>query len=225
MADVKERLLDAALAHVAFDGWSDLAFEAACEDADVDLATARAVCPKGALDLAGAYHKRGDALMLARMDQAQDMKVREKVTFAVRARIEAIDDKEAVRRGTTLFTLPQNATEGARLIWGTADAIWTALGDSSDDVNWYTKRMILGGVYSATVLFWLGDDSDDTAATWEFLDRRINDVMQFEKVKAQVRENPVLKGLFAGPNWLLSRVKAPNQTPRRDMPGHWPRNT
>jgi len=222
MSDLKSKLLEAALGHVAFDGWSEASFAAACRDVGVDVAVARGVCPHGALDLAVAYHKRGDALMLAAMQGATDeMKVRERVTFAVRARVEAIDDKEVVRRGTTLFALPQNAGEGARLIWGTADAIWDALGDSSEDVNWYTKRMILGGVYSATVLFWLGDDSPDNSATWAFLDRRIGDVMQFEKVKAQVRANPVLKGLFAGPDWLLSRVKAPSRVPRGDLPGHW----
>lgn len=227
MGDLKDELLQAALGHVPFDGWSEATFTAACRDVGVDLAAARAVCPHGALDLAVAYHKQGDAAMLAALQAADldTMKIRERVTLAVRARIEAVDDKEAVRRGSALFAMPQNVAEGARLIWGTADAIWEALRDPSDDVNWYTKRMILGGVYNATVLFWLGDDSDGNAATWDFLDRRIGDVMQFEKVKAQVRANPVLKGLFAGPGWLLSRVKAPSRTPRTDLPGHWPDKT
>ena len=105
------------------------------------------------------------------------------------------------------------------MLWGTVDAIWTALGDTSDDINWYSKRTILSGVYSSTILFWLGDDSYDGQATWDFLDRRIENVMQFEKVKATFRENPLLKGLMAGPNWLGSRIKAPKA--RDDMPGVW----
>ena len=95
-----------------------------------------------------------------------------------------------------LFALPINAGEGAKAIWGTCDAIWTALGDTSDDVNWYTKRATLSGVYSSTVLFWLGDDSPDHQATWEFLDRRIENVMQFEKLKASVQKIPLLKPFF-----------------------------
>ncbi|MCG6901677.1 MAG: COQ9 family protein [Rhodobacter sp.] len=219
-----DALLDAALAHVAFEGWSPATFAAAVAAAGVSPEAARAACPRGALDLAMAYHRRGDAAMLARMAAAdlESMKIRERVTFAVRARIEAIDDKEAVRRGATLFALPQNAGEGARLVWGTADAIWTALGDGSDDINWYTKRMILGGVYSATVLFWLGDDNPGNDATWAFLDRRIGDVMQFEKFKAQLRGNALLNGLLSGPNWLISKVKAPASTVRDDLPGRWP---
>ena len=220
---VKSQLLDAALVHVPFDGWSDATFRAAIADAELDDTLARSVCPRGSVDLAIAFHKRGDDAMAARLHETDlsAMKFREKVTAAVRFRLEAIEDKEAVRRGSTLFALPHLAGDGARLIWGTADRIWTELGDTSDDINWYTKRATLSGVYSATVLYWLGDDSVEHQATWAFLDRRIADVMQFEKVKAQVNQNPVLKRVFAGPNWVLSKVKAPSRMPPTDLPGSW----
>ena len=126
-----------------------------------------------------------------------------------------------MRRGTPLFALPHHAAYGAKLIWGTADAIWTELGDTSEDVNWYTKRGILSGVYSSVVLFWLGDDSTNNQATWDFLDRRIDNVMQIEKVKAQVNNNPVLSKLMQGPNWLLSQIKAPQSHDADDLPGRW----
>ncbi|MDJ0824731.1 MAG: COQ9 family protein [Rhodobacter sp.] len=220
----REALLDAALMHVPFDGWSEAAFKAAARDVGADMAEARAACPRGALDLAVAFHRRGDAAMTDTLAKAdlQALKVRERVAEAVRVRIEAIGDKEAVRRGTTLFALPQNAAEGARLIWGTADAIWQALGDPSQDLNWYTKRAILSGVYSSTVLYWLGDESPDHQATWAFLDRRIEDVMRIEKVKATMRSNPALKPFMAFPDWLAAQVKAPSRTPRMDVPGRWP---
>ena len=211
MATDRDALMQAALPHVPFDGWSDVAFEAAAKDCGLDLAEARAVAPRGALDLAVAYHRQGDSQMREALAAADldTMRIRERVTFAVRTRLELTGDKEIVRRGSALFALPQNAGEGAALIWGTADAIWDALGDPSDDVNWYSKRAILSGVYSATVLFWLGDDSDGAEATWAFLDRRIGDVMAFEKFKAGVQGNPVLNRLFSGPASVLSRIKAP----------------
>lgn len=221
--DVKETLLEAGLIHVAFDGWTDQTFRAAVADSGVDLAVARAVCPRGAVDLAVAYHQRGDRLMAARA-KAEDLsalRYSERVAALVRFRIEAADDKEAVRRGSTLFALPQYAADGARLIWGTCDLIWTLLGDSSDDVNWYTKRATLSGVYGATVLFWLGDDSPDHQATWDFLDRRIDDVMRFEKFKANLRGNKALSALLAGPMAVLGAIKAPKSA-RDDLPGHAP---
>ncbi|PRY24497.1 ubiquinone biosynthesis protein COQ9 [Aliiruegeria haliotis] len=220
-AEIRDRLLDAALFGVAFDGWSDGTFRAACADAGIDPAVARAVCPRGALDLALAYHERGDRLMMERLSREDlaALRLRDRIALAIRYRIEAIDDKEAVRRGSALFSLPGNAADGARAIWGTADRIWTALGDHSDDINWYTKRASLAGVYGSTVLFWLGDDSENCAATWEFMDRRVADVLNLEKVRAQVTGNPVLKRVFAGPNWLAGRIRAPGKT--RGFPGSW----
>ena len=218
--DAGERLLDAALAHVAFDGWTEATFRAAIADSGVDAALARALFPRGAVDLALAYHARGDARMLELLGASHldGMRFRDKIALAVRYRLEAVTDKEAVRRGATLFALPQYAADGARAIWHTCDLIWNALGDTSRDVNWYTKRATLSAVYSATVLYWLGDDSPDHAATWAFLDRRIDDVMRFEGAKAQVRRNPLLKPLMAGPDWLAGQIRAPKDR-RDDLPG------
>ncbi len=154
-------------------------------------------------------------------EDLSDMRIRDRIIHAIRVRLEIVGaEKEAVRRGTTLFALPVHVGDAARALWETADAIWTVLGDTSEDHNWYTKRMTLSGVYSATVLYWLGDHSEDHVATWAFLDRRIDNVMQIEKLKAQVRDNKLLAPLMAGPNWLLSNLKAPAKMAPSDMPGH-----
>ncbi len=216
-------LIDAALPHVAFDGWGPEAFKAAIEDCDIDPAEARLLCPRGAIDLAIGYHKLGDQQMIAALNAAtlDGLRFRDKVAEAVRLRLAAVDDKEAVRRGTTLFALPHMAPEGAKLIWGTADAVWTALGDTSDDVNWYTKRATLSAVYSSVILFWLGDDSIDEQATDAFIDRRIDDVMKFERVKAAVRDNPALKPFTATLGRVASMIKPPRQPAATDLPGVW----
>ncbi|MEP3686061.1 MAG: COQ9 family protein [Sulfitobacter dubius] len=221
-ADPKDQLLNAAMMHVPFDGWSPATFNAAIKDSGLDPALARAVCPRGAVDLAVAYHRRGDAKMLEGLAQADlsQMRFRDRIAKAVRLRLEA-GDREAIRRGSTLFALPHHAPEGAGLLWETCDKIWTALGDTSDDVNWYSKRATLSGVYSATLLYWLGDTSEGHQATWSFLDRRIDDVMQIEKLKAQVRDSPTLSRLMAGPNWLLSHIKAPRGQRDPNLPGRW----
>ena len=223
MENPKDKLHDAALDHVPFEGWSEATFNVAVRESELDATVARAVCPRGAIDLAVAYHKRGDALMIERLKETdlKEMRFRDRIAAAVRIRLEVVTDKEVVRRGTALFALPHHAPDGAKLIWGTCDEIWDALGDKSDDVNWYTKRATLSGVYSATVLYWLGDTSDGHADTWEFLDRRIDNVMQIEKAKAKVRDSPTLSKLMAGPNWLMSHIKAPTRFPKGDLPGSW----
>ncbi len=214
----RHRLLDAILGHVAFDGWSEAAFRAAAGECGIEPALARAHCPRGAVDLAADHHRRGDRRMAAALaaELLADLRFRDRVARAVRLRLEG-EDREIVRRGAALFALPQNAPTGAALIWGTADAIWTALGDTSDDLNWYSKRATLSAVYSATALYWLGDESEGHRATWDFLDRRIAGVMRFEKAKAQARDNPVLSKLLSGPFSMIGRIRAPGAL--KDMPG------
>lgn len=222
---IRAALLDAILPHVTFDGWSEPAFRAAVADAHaltgLDPSLARATCPRGAVDLALDYHALGDARMLARLrrENLSALRFRDRVATAVRFRLEAAEEKDAVRRATTLFALPHMAADGARAVWNTADRIWTALGDSSEDVNWYTKRATLSGVYSATLLYWLGDSSPGHQDTWDFLDRRIDDVMRFEKVKGAVNGNPVFRTAFAVPLWLLGRIRAPMRPAETEMPG------
>lgn len=218
-----DRILAAMLTQVPFDGWSETAFAAAIADTGADPGHARALFPRGPVDLALAHHEAGDRAMLARLEASDldALRFRDRIARAVRFRLEVLEDREVVRRASALFSLPQNAAAGARAIWNTSDRIWTALGDTSDDYNWYTKRATLSAVYSATLLFWLGDDSDNHARTWEFLDRRIENVMAFEKLKADIRANPMLKPLLAAPDWLLSHVHAPAPDWKSGFPGRW----
>ncbi len=219
MDQAKERLLAAALPHVPFDGWTNQTLDAAIADSGQSDTVARAIFPRGGLDLAVAYHKAGDAAMIDRL-AATDLtalRFRDRIAQAVLFRLEGAN-RELVRRGSALFALPQHAVEGAGLIWGTADAIWRALGDTSADLNWYTKRASLSAVYGSTVLFWLGDTSEDGQATRDFLNRRIDNVMQFEKAKAALRDNPLGRVLARGSLRLLGAVRPPRDT--TDLPGH-----
>lgn len=218
MDTAKSRLLTAALVHVPFDGWSDVTLRAAMADSGTAAGLAAGLFPRGGVDLAAAYHKWGDQMLRDALaqDDLTALRFRERVTHAVRLRLELVD-QEAVRRGVALFALPQHIPEGAALIWGTADTIWSALGDTSRDINWYTKRATLSAVYSATVLYWLGDSSGGNADTWAFSDRRIENVMQFEKIKAGFGQNRIGQALARGSLKIFQRISAPMAA--NDLPG------
>ncbi len=213
-------LLKAILPHVPEEGWSDRAFEAAAREAEVTLSEARAAAPRGGLDLAAEWHRQADRA-LARTLKATDLsalRTRDRIGFAIKARTNETADREVLRRSTALFSLPQNAGLGARLLWETADLIWDALGDTSRDGNWYSKRGTLAAVLASVVLYRLGDESPGLERTRAFIDRRIDDVMAFEKWKAGAKDNPVLRH-FAGPlGWLMGQIHAPD---RPDLPGGW----
>lgn len=215
--DTRRTLLKAALEHVCFDGWSKMTLDAAIAATNIDQSLADQAFPRGAIDLALAYHRAGDLDMLAAIKSADfsNMRFRDKITYSIKCRLEG-EDKELVRRAMSLFALPQNVGEGANALWNTCDAIWLVLGDQSEDINWYTKRASLSGVYVSTVLFWLGDSSNKNSKTWGFLDRRIENVMQFEKFKSKVKDNPLTKG-FGN---LFAKIKKPNQNIRDDLPGY-----
>ena len=216
--EARDRRLEAALPHVPFDGWSEATFQAAIADSGQPEGLTRALFPRGGLDLARAYHALGDREMARRLrdEPLSTMRFRERVARAVMLRLE-LADRELVRRGSALFALPQNSAEGVKALWGTADVIWTALGDTSEDANWYTKRASLATVYGATVLFWLGDDDPALAPTRAFLDRRIEGIMQFESFKAALRRNTLGRLLTAGPDRLMAMVKPPR--PADNLPG------
>jgi len=216
IAETQAKVLKSALPHVVFDGWSAETLAAAVVDSGVDAGLAALAFPRGAVDLALAFHYDGDRKLadaMAAVDTS-GMRYSEKIANGIRLRLELVEGhREEVRRGSALFALPTHAGDGAKAIWNTADTIWNALGDTSRDVNWYTKRATLSAVYSAAVLFWLGDESggEDTDA---FINRRIENVMQFEKFKATMRGNSLVKAFMAGPGKILDKVTAPGEAPK-----------
>jgi ubiquinone biosynthesis protein COQ9 len=189
---VREAILAEALKGAAFDGFTPLSLERAAADAGRTKAELAAAFPGGAVDLLAYWSGRADDAAAAAIAAPQEppLKIREKVAKAVEARLAYLrPHKEAARRAGAYLALPHNAPRAARLVWASADAIWRAMGDPSTDFNFYSKRAILSGVLSTTFARWLGDDSDDEAATKSFLAARINNVMQFEKLKARVRDS------------------------------------
>ena len=187
----RDDLLDAALMHVPFDGWTATALRRAAADVGLTPEMAELAFPGGAHDVLEFYLERADRRLAAALAE-QDlpaMRIRERITTAVRTRLElAAQHREAARRTVALLALPHNARLASRTLYRTVDTMWRAAGDTSTDYNFYSKRAILAGVYSSTLLVWLGDQSEGFADSWAFLDRRIAGVMRFEKAKAEWRK-------------------------------------
>jgi ubiquinone biosynthesis protein COQ9 len=189
-ARFRARILEAFPAHAARLGWTDAALKAACEEVQLSEGEAALACPRGAVDLFDAFADRADRAMLEALEELDlpSMRIRDKVKAAVQLRLEAqVPYKEAARAMTRALARPDRAPEAARILWRTADRTWRALGDTSTDENFYTKRAILSGVLASTYARWFTDKTPDHAETWTFLDARIENVMQFEKFKARLK--------------------------------------
>lgn len=189
-ATLKAAVLDAALKHAPFDGFTDKTLALAATEAGVAKDVVARLFPQGPLSLVELFSHTADAEMeksLVAMD-LKSMKIRARIAAAVMARIHAVrEHKEAARRAAAFLALPPHAALGATLVYRTVDKMWRAAGDTSTDFNFYTKRGILAGVYSATLVRWFTDDSADEGATTDFLAARIENVMQFEKFKAEAK--------------------------------------
>ena len=190
LAADRARILALMLGAVAFDGWSNLTLERVGAEAGIGRDRLALLFPDGVTDVLRFWQMEIDAAHISQIAKIEDFgaqKVRDKVASAVRSRLALYaPHKEAARRQAAYLALPQNAQLGARLCWQAADHIWRVLGDTSTDFNYYSKRTILAGVWTSTFARWLGDDSDDCAATEAFLRARIENVMQFEKLKRRV---------------------------------------
>tara|TARA_B100001939_G_scaffold317864_1_gene304843 strand:+ start:3685 stop:4353 length:669 start_codon:yes stop_codon:yes gene_type:complete len=189
--ELREPLLNAALAHIPFEGWTDNTLGEAARDLDIPVGIARLAFPGGAADMIDFLADRCDQRLAeqAKLMDLESLKIRERIKTLIHLRLLCEEDhRESTRRGITWLALPQNQALGLKLLYRTVDLIWRLAGDTSADFNYYTKRLTLAGVYSSTVLYWLNDDSEEFAETWAFLDRRIEDVMKIEKTKMRLRE-------------------------------------
>jgi len=190
--ELRAPLLKAMLTHAGFDGWGEAAMKHAASDVGCTPEMAELAYPLGPIELLTAHLDNADTRLMAALKDADmaSMKIRDRITFAVRTRIEqAAPHRDAVQRGMATLALPQHTATGLKALSHTMDLMWRAAGDTATDYNWYTKRMTLAGVYMSTLTFWFADDSDDFADTWEFLDRRIEDVMKIETAKYNWRQS------------------------------------
>jgi ubiquinone biosynthesis protein COQ9 len=176
--------------NAVFDGWGRQAVDSAARQLGIDPIQARLAMPKTQAGMIDTYIQEVDRTLEAYFtpERLAKLKIREKIRALIWQRLEIMGPaREAVRRAFAILAMPQNIPLALRISWRTADLMWRIAGDNSTDFNHYTKRMTLGAVYGSTLLVWLDDDSEDWADTGAFLDRRIDDVMKIEKLKAEWR--------------------------------------
>jgi ubiquinone biosynthesis protein COQ9 len=182
---LRERLLDAMLDVAPASGWNSAAIAEAAKQAGLTAGQVQIAARRGTIELIEAFADRYDKAMAAELAgiDLKAMKVREKVNLAMRTRIELLaPHKEAARRAVARVALERNPILAGQIAWRTADAIWRALDDQSTDGNFYSKRALLAGIFSGTLGLWLTDLKSRRA--WDFLEARIENVMEFEKFKA-----------------------------------------
>jgi ubiquinone biosynthesis protein COQ9 len=187
--DVRLRLAPLIADSAVFDGWSAEAVRQAAASAGVDEDVALYAFRGGAMEMIEAWIAAIDAAMAQALPAAElaRLSIRERIRRLVQFRLDAIaGQREALARALSIMALPRNVGRAAKLGWRSADRMWRLAGDTATDYNHYSKRAILGAIYAATLTVFANDESEGRADTRAFLDRRIGEVMKFEKTKAQL---------------------------------------
>lgn len=188
--EIRLALAPAVGRNAAFDGWSQAAVHVAADEFGIDHDVAGLAFKGGSLSLIDAWIKSVDLELADRLppEKLNAMKIRDRITALLATRLEIMaPDRESLRRAMAIMASPQNLPRAAKIGWRSADRMWRLAGDTASDFNHYTKRMTLSAVYGSVLTIFVNDDSENFADTRAFLDRRIDNVMQFEKVKAQAR--------------------------------------
>ncbi len=190
---IREKILTQALELAAFDGWNDVMLEQATLQAGFDDSrTWKRVFPSGVLKVLTYYASQADKQMIAAIDKKalSEMRLSEKIPYIVMLRLQQQNShKLAIKKSVAMLAMPFNVKHNLKSLYNTVDEIWYAAGDQSTDFNFYTKRLSLAKIYSATTLYWLNDDSKDNVNTKEFLDRQIASLLKFHKNKAAIKKN------------------------------------
>ncbi|MFM2129591.1 MAG: hypothetical protein RL477_1137 [Pseudomonadota bacterium] len=231
LANARAAVVEEALPQVAEHGWTEAVLDGAIARAGIDAPLAVRAFPDGARSLVEAFHEHCDRRMVEALtaQNLEALRTGQRIFAAVRARIEAMQPLRAqLRRALAFQSMPQNAASGARSLGRTVDLIWRETGDRSHDFSFYTKRATLAAVYSATVLYWLQDTSEGCAETWEFLRRRLQNVVQFGKARqaAQATATGLASGVAAG---VVTTIRRAGSLTRwlgsRGIPPAWPRSS
>jgi ubiquinone biosynthesis protein COQ9 len=209
LEQLRRALAPAIAEAAAFDGWSDVAVREAAKAQGIDPDAAAYAFSGGAMAMIAAWIGTIDSDMAKALppERLAAMKIRERIRALVLFRLEAaLPNKEALRRALAIMALPRNAPRSLALGWHSADAMWRLAGDTSTDYNHYTKRMILGTLYAATLAVFVDDETEDFAETRAFLERRIDGVMKFETAKARLLKP---REIGFSPARFLGRLRYP----------------
>ena len=209
LEQLRRRLARAVGENAVFDGWTRAAIDSAAAQLGIAREQARLAMPKMQAGMIDLYIQEVDRALEEWFtpERLESLKIREKIRALVWKRLEIMGPaREAVRRALAILAMPQNVPLALRISWRSTDLMWRIAGDTSTDFNHYTKRMTLGAVYASTLLAWLDDQSEGWSDTAAFLDRRIDNVMEFEKLKAQWRGS---SDLHLSPSRFFGRLRYP----------------
>lgn len=198
---LRNQILEAALPYVDEEGWTWSAVEKAAKDCKIADGMESSIFPNGITDVVAHFHAYIDAQMIKNLEKVPTASLRskDKIRAAILNRYKILEKhREAVKSSCAFWSLPSHVIQGQRVLWRTSDLIWNWAGDTATDYNRQTKRALLSSILMGTTMVWIGDESEDFMITQAFLDRRLENVMEFGRVIGTMKT--VVPNLFRQAN-------------------------
>lgn len=193
MGDI-EKIIRFLLTQKHFPGWKISIATAAAQNLNLEIKF------NNKKELLSSYNEYVTTLLFNTLAEPNISALRstsQKIQAALERRIDILDqwkdaEKEAIQSTDTLNQLKYSAL--------LSDKIWKWAGDTSTDYNFYTKRLILGGIIISSQLFWLEDTSKNSEKTKKFIQNRIEETALIGTIKKEFREHtkelhPIFKAI------------------------------
>ena len=185
MSTSQDLILENCLKNCIFDGWGTDLLENACKNAGLDKNYWKIDFSNGAVDVIDYFNSHANEKLASEL-RVNDLRTTDKIRTAIKYRFGMNQEyKKQIQSMLGLYALhPVHAT---KTLYQTVDAIWRIAGDTATDWNYYSKRLLLAGVYSSTLMYWLNDNSQNNEKTWQFLNKRLAEVGKFGKTVGQIK--------------------------------------
>ena len=187
---IRESILSASLKFVPGYGWTKHAVEAGTESLGYPTVTAGVISDPDISLIHYHYRVSNEKLIKLMKKEMEEQKAsgqEVKVTKFLKKSIEQrlimnVPYMSRWAEALAIMTYPQNAPNSLTLGLELVDSMWHVGGDTNVDMSWYSKRLILLGIYKTTELAMMQDQSDGYLDTWAFLDRRFDDSKNLQEL-------------------------------------------
>ncbi|KAK1377853.1 Ubiquinone biosynthesis protein [Heracleum sosnowskyi] len=207
----QDRVLDASLLHVPKLGWTEVAMVAGARDVDVSPSIVGGF-PRKEAELVEHFMDECLHKLMDIIDSEEDLKnliPNDRIAKLVRIRLELqVPYISKWPQALSIQAQPANVPNSFKQRAMLVDEIWHACDDEANDIDWYVKRTILGGIYSTSEIYMLTDSSPDFRDTWAFLNGRVRDAFDFKKSiqEAQYLAESISAGMGSSVQGLVNTV-------------------
>ena len=176
---------------VSIDGWSENILEKLVNK-NIDVSELAYFFPNGYKDILKFSLDEINNLLEIKISKTNiiNLPLNKRIKKILMTRIEILNkDKKFYNKTFNHLLLPQNTKILKKNLYKSVDTMWYLAGDNSTDFNFYTKRLILSGIYVSTLLIFFNKNIEEAENN---IDKSLKRIAKLPKLKERfyfIKEN------------------------------------